>query len=162
MAVIYISVGSNIDRKKNLRAALAALRARFDHVRTSPVYESVAVGFDGKNFYNLVVEAHTDLTPDQVVQTLRATEDAQLRDRTQPKFSPRTLDLDLLLYDDLVVQQPEFQLPRDEIVKYAFVLAPLADLVPQVLHPTLKQTFAELWQQFERGDQELWQVELAL
>lgn len=162
MATVFISAGSNIDREQHLRQALLTLRSKFNGVRVSPVYESVAVGFTGAPFLNCVIEAQTDLSPEQVVALLHTIENAQQRDRSLPKFSPRTLDLDLLLYDDLVIHHPQFHLPRDEIVKYAFVLAPLADLTPHRLHPMLQRSYADLWQQLSKEGQELWKVEVNL
>lgn len=160
MARVYISVGSNIDRERHVAAALAELRAEFGEIECSTVYESEAVGFDGDNFYNLVVAFATDRGVQAVAAALRGIEDRHGRDRSGPRFSSRTLDLDLLLYDDLVTGEAGLELPRREILKNAFVLLPLAELAPDTPHPTEGRTFGELWAGFDRTKQALWPVRL--
>ncbi len=149
MAEIFISLGSNIDRDHHLRHAARALRAAVGEIDLSPVYESDAVGFDGPPFYNAVAWAATGLVLDDVLASLRAIEDAQGRVRHAGGFHSRTLDLDLLLYDDLVLETPTVALPRDEILRYAFVLAPLADLAGERRHPVSGTTYAALWAGFD-------------
>lgn len=160
MHQVYISIGSNIEPLKHVRNGVQALREAYGELRISPVYESAAVGFVGENFYNLVVGLQTQESVLQVNQTLAQIEADNLRQRHSEKFSSRTLDLDLLLYDDLILQQGKLKLPREEILRYAFVLRPLADLIPQQKHPVTQQTYATLWQAFEVGEQVLWQVEV--
>ena len=99
MSRIYISIGSNIEAERHLRLAIAELRKHYEDLRLSSVYESEAVGFDGDNFLNMVVGLDTDEEVHTVVQTLREIEDRHGRIRSGPRFSARTLDLDLLLYD---------------------------------------------------------------
>jgi 2-amino-4-hydroxy-6-hydroxymethyldihydropteridine diphosphokinase len=111
----------------------------------SPVYETDAVGFDGDAFYNLVVGIETDQTVAEIRQTLRAIEDARGRLRESEKFAPRTLDLDLLTWGDAVGVVDGYELPRDEILKYAFVLAPLADVAPNERHPVDGRSYRQLW-----------------
>lgn len=158
MAKIFISVGSNIEREKNLRAAVARMQVRFGELRMSPVYESVAVGFVGDNFYNLVVGAETPLPVREVVDELHRIEAHQGRARQSDRNMARTLDLDLLTYDDAVLREDEVRVPRDEIEKYAFVLRPLADIAPHERHPLLQCTYAELWKEFRATGQRLWPV----
>jgi 2-amino-4-hydroxy-6-hydroxymethyldihydropteridine diphosphokinase len=147
MARAYLSLGSNLEPEQHLRAALAALRARFGAVSVSPVYRCPAVGFDGPDFLNLAATIDTDLDPHALNAWLHALEDAQGRRRDVPRFSSRTLDIDIVLYGDLVLRGPgNLEIPRKEL-KYAFVLKPLADLAPALRHPTLGRTLAELWQQ---------------
>ncbi|MBI3771884.1 MAG: 2-amino-4-hydroxy-6-hydroxymethyldihydropteridine diphosphokinase [Gammaproteobacteria bacterium] len=160
MAHIYISIGSNIDPARHVRAAVAALREQFTDVTLSSVYESKAVGFDGDNFYNLVTAAKTGQAVHEVARILRQIEDRFGHDRRGPRFSSRTVDLDLLLYDDRVLNEVGLVLPREEIVKNAFVLQPLAEIAPQVVHPLLKKNYAELWCEFDKSKQSLWPVEL--
>ncbi len=146
MATAWLSLGSNQQPEANLRAAAAALRARFGAVRFSPVYRTRAVGFDGPDFLNAAAELTTDMAPQALDAWLHALEDAQGRRRDVPRFSSRTLDIDLLLYDDQVLAGPgNLQLPRPELAEQAFVLRPMLDLAPMLCHPLLGRTLAELW-----------------
>lgn len=160
MTTIYVSIGSNIDRESNIRGGVAALRERFGELRLSTVYESEAVGFAGDPFYNLVASFETDARPDEVVAALRAIEDRFGRVRTGPRFSSRTLDIDLLLYGDAVFEQPVV-IPRQEITRNAFVLRPLAELAPDRVHPQTGKTYARMWQEFDQAAQPLWPVAFA-
>ena len=160
MARVYVSIGSNIEREQNIRAGLTDLERRFGALTLSTVYESEAVGFSGDNFYNLVAAFDTELTPQQVAAELRAIEEDHGRVRNGPRFSSRTLDIDLLLYDAVVLQEGKLELPRDEITKNAFVLLPLAELAPDLEHPVLHQRYAELWASFDQASQPLWPVQL--
>jgi 2-amino-4-hydroxy-6-hydroxymethyldihydropteridine diphosphokinase len=159
MHTIYISVGSNIDPRKYVAAALADLRACFSEVQQSSLYESQAVGFDGDNFLNLVVRAKTDMPIRQVVDCLHVIEARHGRDRHGPKFSSRTLDLDLLLYDDVICKTDGIHVPREEILYNAFVLYPLAEIAPELMHPTEQQSMAQLWQLFDKEKQRIWKVQ---
>lgn len=159
--MIVISVGSNIQPESHVRSALGSLRHSFGDLQVSRVYESRAVGFEGANFLNLVVCAQTDEAPEAVASRLRRIESEHRRDRSGPRFGPRTLDLDLLLYDDLVREGPGIRLPRAEITEQAFVLAPLADVLPNARHPVLGETYAQLWAKFDQRSQELWPIPFA-
>ncbi len=159
MHTIYISIGSNIDPRTHVDLALADLRECFSDLRQSSLYESQAVGFDGDNFLNLVVSAQTDKTIHQVSDCLHEIEARHGRDRHGPKFSSRTIDLDLLLYDDEICQRDGIHVPREEILFNAFVLFPLAEIAPDLMHPTEHQNMAQLWQQFDKGKQKIWKVE---
>ena len=155
MARIYISLGSNIDREANTRAGVHALQQAFGELELSSVYESEAVGFEGDVFYNMVIACDA---PDDVRSTnkkLAEIEDRYGRDRSGPKFSSRTLDLDMLLFDDLVINEKGLSLPRDEILKNAFVLWPLAEIAPALKHPQVNKTYAELWEVFDRSKETL-------
>lgn len=143
---VYIGVGSNVDPRHHIRQALEVMRIAFGKIEQSPVYQSASVGFDGDDFLNLVVKFETSLDVVAVVGQLRMIEDAQGRDRTQPRFSKRPIDLDILLYDDMQINESGIQIPRDEILESAFVLKPLSDLSPYLLHPSQKQSYLELWQ----------------
>lgn len=159
MARIYISLGSNIDREANTRAGVAALQSVFGELQLSSVYESEAVGFKGDAFYNMVIACDS---PDDVHTTnarLAAIEDEHGRDRSGPRFSSRTLDLDLLLYDDLVLEEKGLSLPRDEILKNAFVLWPLAEIAPALVHPQAGKSYAELWASFDKSKETLQPIE---
>lgn len=158
MPRVYLSLGSNIDPPRHLRAAIHDLSQRFGELSLSTVYESEAVGFDGDNFYNLVAAFDSTEPVEEIAAVLREIEDRHGRDRSQPRFSARTLDVDLLLYGDAILHQNGLSLPRDEITKNAFVLWPLAEIAPQLQHPVLHQTMASLWQSFDRNKQQLWPV----
>lgn len=158
MARIYISLGSNINKAHHVRQGIAAMREFIDDFSVSDVFESESVGFDGSNFYNLVCGGNTQLSVDEVCTRLRQIEVDNGRDRSAKKFSSRTLDLDLLVYDDLVVEQPA-QLPRNEIDKNAFVLWPLAQIAPEFIHPVLNLSFLSLWDNYDKSQQSLWAVE---
>ena len=161
VARVYVSVGTNIERDRHVRAALDALDARYGVVQRSAVYETTAVGFEGDDFYNLVVGFDTDEAPAEVAAQLRAIEDANGRVREGARFSARTLDLDLLLYDALVLDQGRLQLPRAEITKYAFVLRPLAEIAGERRHPLNGKSFAELWAEFPKSDAAIRPVQLS-
>jgi 2-amino-4-hydroxy-6-hydroxymethyldihydropteridine diphosphokinase len=161
MSRAYLSLGSNLEPEKHLRAALAELRARFGAIVVSPVYRCKAVGFDGPDFLNLAVAIDTDLSPQALNDWLHALEDRHGRRRDVPRFSSRTLDIDIVLYDDLVMTgEGHLELPRPEL-KHAFVLKPLVDIAPQAVHPLSRKAVAQLWA--EHGpvaDESMRQVEL--
>jgi 2-amino-4-hydroxy-6-hydroxymethyldihydropteridine diphosphokinase len=162
VARVYVSIGSNIERATNVRAAVAALRRHFGLLQISRVYENRPIGFEGENFYNLVTGFDTDEPPERVAAILHGIEQAQGRVRGPVKFAPRTLDLDLLLYGDLVRDDETLRLPRDEIREYACVLGPLAELAPDARHPETGETFAQMWGRFPQSRQPLVPVEIEL
>ncbi len=147
MPDVYVSVGSNINPASNIQSAIAALRAAYGELIISPIYENEPVGFKGDNFYNLVIAFNTEDSVQIVARTLREIETAHGRTRQESKFSARTLDLDLLLFGDLVEQGDDYHVPRDEITRYAFVLTPLADIAPGILHPQLGQRIDSILKQ---------------
>jgi 2-amino-4-hydroxy-6-hydroxymethyldihydropteridine diphosphokinase len=155
---IWLSLGSNQAREASLRGAVRMLREAFGPLVLSAVYESDAVGFVGDPFLNLVAGAETDWPVEAVRERLRAIEDAHGRVRGGDKFCPRTLDIDLLTYGDLV--RPDADLPRGEILRHAFVLGPLAEVAPDERHPVLDRRYADLWAELDRAAQPMRQVEL--
>jgi 2-amino-4-hydroxy-6-hydroxymethyldihydropteridine diphosphokinase len=158
MAQVYVSIGSNIEREKNIRAGVQELREQFGDIVLSPVYESISVGFEGDNFYNLAAGFSTDLSVDKLNKALGAIEDRHGRDRSGPRFSSRTLDIDLLLYDD-VISDAGCVLPRPEIYKNAFVLKPLADIAGDIIDPLKTHNYHVIWETFSKtNDQELWEI----
>lgn len=158
MPQVYLSIGSNIERDRYIRAALIELEARYGQLKVSSVYESEAVGFEGDDFYNLVVAFNTEQTVHELADELRKIELRNGRSRNDVRFVSRTLDIDLLLYGDEVIDEDKLQLPRDEITRYAFVLQPLAEIAPDAMHPTLEKSYQSLWQAFDSGSQSLWVV----
>ena len=159
MTAIYLSLGSNVDRHHHITAALDALALLLGELCISSVYESKSVGFDGSNFFNLVVSAETNLSIADLSERLKKIEDDNGRKRNGPKFSPRTLDIDVLTYGDFVGTEAGVELPRAEITKNAFVLWPLAEIAPQVRHPLLKKTYEDLWSAYDKSSQHLWPIE---
>ncbi|MBD3645599.1 2-amino-4-hydroxy-6-hydroxymethyldihydropteridine diphosphokinase [Alcanivorax sp.] len=158
-ARVYLSLGSNIDRAHNIRSGLQALAAAFGELAVSPVYESEAVGFSGDAFYNLVVGIDTTLSVGELAAALRDIEKDHGRVRGEKKFSSRTLDIDILTYDDLTGEIDGVQLPRDEILKHAFVLKPLVDLAPDAIHPEIDKPYRQLLEESDFAGQALWVVE---
>jgi 2-amino-4-hydroxy-6-hydroxymethyldihydropteridine diphosphokinase len=145
-ARVYVSLGSNVDREARIRLAVAALREQFGEIELSPVYDSAAVGFDGSNFLNLVAGLNTSLEVEAVAAIFHAIEDQLGRDRSLPKFASRPIDLDILTYDDLILDVPGIRIPRPEILENAFVLKPLQDIAAQQIHPETGESYAKLWQ----------------
>ncbi|MCR6652593.1 MAG: 2-amino-4-hydroxy-6-hydroxymethyldihydropteridine diphosphokinase [Cellvibrionaceae bacterium] len=156
---VFLGLGSNQKPEFHIARALDALSESFGDLNISPVYESAAVGFSGANFLNLVVEIETSLAVKDLLQTLRAIENDNGRDRSAPRFSGRTLDIDILLYGDAVGEVDGVTLPRAEILTNAFVLQPLADLAPDLSHPQKKQSMSALWRDYDKNHQRLWRVE---
>jgi 2-amino-4-hydroxy-6-hydroxymethyldihydropteridine diphosphokinase len=152
MARLYISLGSNVDRQHHVKSGLNALEQLFGSLTLSSLFASKAVGFDGAEFYNMVIGATTELNITQVATALRDIEFANGRQLDAKKYSPRTLDLDLLLFDDLILEHPA-QIPRAEITENAFVLWPLAEVAPELQHPILKQSYQQLWQTYDKKQQ---------
>jgi len=146
---VFISVGTNIEREANLRSAVAALKARFGELEMSRVYESSAQGFDGEPFYNLVVSLYCDATAEAIAAALKQIERVHGRQPGEPKFAPRALDLDLLTYGDAALNLAGLRLPREDILRYAFVLRPLAELAPDARHPCLGKSYRTLWLAFD-------------
>lgn len=157
MAWVYVSIGSNIDRRKNIAAALDMLASEYGELEQSSVYESDAVGFDSAAFYNLVVGFRTGETPRDVQEKLHQIEEHCGRQRTT-ELAARTLDLDLLLYDDQVISEGKLVLPRADITRYAFVLGPLAEIAGTRRHPVSGERYADMWAAFDHAQQPLQRV----
>jgi 2-amino-4-hydroxy-6-hydroxymethyldihydropteridine diphosphokinase len=161
MARVYVGVGSNIDKRFHIIKVLDELKLEFGHVDVSPVYQTAATGFEGEDFYNCVVGFETNLTPTGMFHRLREIEASHLRIRmSQNQFISRTLDLDQLLYADQIVSEPHVQLPSPDIAKYAFVLKPLFDIAPDLIHPQLGLSIKQIWQDFDKTQLNLATVEI--
>ena len=151
MAKIHINIGSNQDREVNIVGAIDFLKLNFSDIKISDIFESPSAEFDGDDFYNVGVNATTQLCIEDVNAVLKSIEKTFGRDRSQPKFSSRIIDLDLVIYDDIIA--PEQNLPRDDIMIYSFVLAPLAQLSGNDIHPIERKTYQQLWQAFQTKNQ---------
>lgn len=147
MPRVYLGIGSNIERERNIRAAVRALKAAYPDMATSPVYESKAEGFDGADFYNLAATFETDEPLERLIERLTLIESAQGRVRTGRRFDSRTLDIDVLLYGDLVRHDGRIDLPRRDILEYAHVLGPLLALAPKLQHPETGEPLARRWRE---------------
>lgn len=155
MARVYLSLGSNLEPQRYLRAAIAELREKFGDITVSPAYRSQSVGFDGADFINLAVGLDTTLSPDALNEWLHALEDRHGRRRDVPRYADRTLDVDIVLYETLVTcGAGNLQIPRKEL-QHAFVLCPMADIAPDLRHPLTGQSMAELWAAFPGGREPL-------
>ena len=161
MAVLVtISLGSNINPETHIRQAIAELRQQFGELTISPVYQTAAVGFDGEDFLNLVVSFISSAAVEDIAVELKSIEDRIGRDRSQPKFSARSIDLDLLTYDNLIRDEAGVQVPRHEILQNAFVLKPLSDICGTDLHPELNKTYSQLWQEMEKEADRIGQIDM--
>ena len=158
MPAVYVAAGSNVAPERNLERAVEELEREFPGTRFSPWYRNRAVGFTGDDFINLVAGFDTTLPVHAVLARLHAIESRCGRPRDAPRWAPRTMDLDVLLYGDLVCDEPGLKLPRPDLLKRAYVLGPLAQLAPGVLHPTAGATIGELWQCFDQSAHPLEQV----
>lgn len=157
MSKVWLGIGSNREREHYISAGIAALHNQFASATkplyVSRVFESDAVGFSGNRFLNLVACVDTSLSLSEVSAICKQIERDHGHNTDAARYSPRTLDIDLLMYDDKICENP-VQLPRREILENAFVLWPLAELAPQLKHPVSGKTFAYHWQQY-RGQQVL-------
>lgn len=150
MTHCYLSIGSNIEREASIASGIKALEHHFGRLILSSVYESAPVGFQGDAFYNLVAGFDTDLEIKTFAKTLRVIEIANGRPPDSKKFSSRKLDLDLILYGNAVIDDDSLQIPRSDIERYAFVLEPLAEIAPTLIHPVLQLSIADLWQRMSK------------
>ena len=149
MVEVYVGIGSNVDREKNIRGGLQALARRFGKLSLSPVYQCRAYGFHGDDFYNFCASFTTFKEIEQVLAEIKQIEYNFGRRCGEEKFSPRTLDVDLLLYGDVVNET--YDIPRDDVSSYAFVIKPMSDMAPNLVHPKTGQTMKTIWDEF-KGD----------
>jgi 2-amino-4-hydroxy-6-hydroxymethyldihydropteridine diphosphokinase len=158
MALVYLSLGSNIQRNLHISAALDSLAENFGELVISSVYESESVGFEGDSFYNLVVGIESDIPAGHISRVLKQIEDKNGRDRNAPRFGPRSLDIDILTVGDIAGEIDGIALPRDEVLKNAFVLWPLAEVAPAAIHPVTGLSYGQHWQDYHKEKQKLWPV----
>ena len=149
---VVVSLGSNIDRRKNIRFALEQLNNRFEDLEISRVFETRSVGFEGPDFYNLVAGFTSGLEFGVVRTELKEIERQAGREVAEKSYGSRVLDIDILLFGEEVLK-PDYNVPRDEIDNFAYVLKPLSDLYPDMVHPVTGQCFAQMWASFDGEDQ---------
>jgi 2-amino-4-hydroxy-6-hydroxymethyldihydropteridine diphosphokinase len=159
MAHVYVSFGSNIHPEENIRSGILALRALYPDLKVSSVYKSKAIGFDGDDFYNLVAGFESGSDVYSIIDQMKEIEARHNRTRKNHRFTSRTLDIDLLLFDNIVISARDITIPRDEITRYAFVLCPLAEVAGHERHPVTGITYADLWKMFDDHSQQLHRVE---
>jgi len=150
MATVYLALGTNLgNRADNLHRALDALRRTFTVEAVSPWYETEpAYVLDQPRFYNLVCRATTTLKPLDVLRALKQME-SDLGRLVAVRYGPRVIDLDLLFYDDVILDRPEITVPHPRLPERAFVLVPLADIAPKLMHPKLGLTVSDLRDRLE-------------
>ena len=158
MPQVYVAAGSNVAPAEHMALAACELKRAFADVRFSPWYQNRPAGFEGSDFINLVAAFSTELSVDELLVMLRAIEGACGRPREAPRWAPRTMDLDVLLYGDLVCRRPDLTLPRPDLLVRAYMLGPLADLAPDLKHPGTGETIRELWRKFDKSSHPLTRV----
>jgi 2-amino-4-hydroxy-6-hydroxymethyldihydropteridine diphosphokinase len=146
---VLVAAGSNVDPLENLRRALELLDRHFAPLTVSRAYANAAVGFDGADFINLVVGFQTGRTVHQVIERLHEAETACGRERLAPKWAPRTMDLDILLFGDTVCAEPGLTLPRPDLLRRPYMLGPAAEIAPETVHPVARRTLRELWRDMQ-------------
>lgn len=159
---VYIAAGSNVRPAERLLLAAHELRQRFPDVRFSSCYRNAAFGFEGEDFINAVAGFDTPLPVEAVIAQLHEVEAVCGRGRGDPKWAPRAMDLDLLLYGELVVDTPGYRLPRPDLLRRAYMLGPMAQLAPQLRHPLAGRSIGELWQAFGQSGHPLERLALDL
>jgi 2-amino-4-hydroxy-6-hydroxymethyldihydropteridine diphosphokinase len=159
---VFVAIGSNVDAAERMRQAARAIRQRFADARFSRCYRNPAFGFDGPDFYNAVTGFTTTLPIEALLPSLHDIEALCGRTRADPKWGPRKMDLDLLLYGDLVGAGNGYTLPRRDLLRRVYMLGPLADLAPDWLYPPSGPTIAELWQRFPQSEHVLTPLQLDL
>jgi 2-amino-4-hydroxy-6-hydroxymethyldihydropteridine diphosphokinase len=157
---VFVAAGSNIEPEKNLARACAQIAHAWPDAIFSRAYRNVAVGFEGPDFINLVTGFQAAQPLHSVIEKLRAIETNCGRPRYAPKWASRTMDLDVLLYGDLVEQTADYTLPRPDLLKRPYMLGPLAEIAPDVVHPVAHQSIAHLWAAFDRDGHTMTEVEI--
>ena len=160
MTQVLVAAGSNIEPVANLRRALDLLARQYPRLQCSRAYRNAAVGFEGEDFVNLVAGFDTDDDVQSVLARLHEAEAACGRARDAPKWAPRSMDLDILLFGDRVCDEPGLVLPRPDLARRAYMLGPMAELAPDFVHPTVGSTLRELWSAFDREAHPMQPVQL--
>jgi 2-amino-4-hydroxy-6-hydroxymethyldihydropteridine diphosphokinase len=149
MAAVYVAAGSNVEPLKNIEKAVAELARVLGPLTVSPWYQNQAVGFAGDDFINLVFGFDTQRDVHETQRQLREVETLCGRPRDAPKWAARSMDLDILLYGELLLDEPQLKLPRPDLLVRPYMLGPLADIAPDLRHPTAGLSIAQLWARFD-------------
>ena len=157
---IFLSLGSNIDPEENLKYACRELKKTFGNIQISSVYKNKPIGFESNDFLNMVVKVKSTFNPNEMLDLLRSLEIATGREVGTGAFDSRALDIDMILFGDLVHPDKPFKIPRNDIELYSFVLCPLAEIEPDGIHPVIGKTFKDLWEDFDQEEHLLEKVSL--
>ena len=160
-ATVYLGLGSNVDPDTNLRMAVRELSERYGELLVSEVYRSAAVGFDGDDFLNLVVSMQSENSAKSICETIELIHNLSGRQRSK-QWEARPLDIDLLLYNDEIIDEPPVRVPRSDVLEYSFVLRPLAEIAPDLRHPVTGRTMLEHWQEFDAASHPMERVDVSL
>jgi len=158
MAIVFLGLGSNESPEENLRLAVSELRSRYGELTLSAVYKSAAVGFDGADFLNLVLRLQTEDSPLAICSEIERIHELAGRVRDRGKWESRPLDIDLLLYGELIMDERPVHVPREDVLQYTFVLRPLAEIAPDQTHPVTGKTYFDHWQAFDESKHPLEQI----
>lgn len=162
MARVYLGLGSNLRAEDNLKLGVRELRSRYGSVDLSAVYRSAAVGFDGEDFLNLVAGLDAEVSPEDIHAQIEIIHDLAGRERGAGRYISRPLDIDLLMYEDQIIETSRFRVPRSDVLEYSFVLRPLSELAPDVVHPETGKTVGEHWAEFDPASHPLEPVSVIL
>jgi len=160
MTQVFVDIGSNINRDENICACITQLREDFPEIVFSKPYESFSEGFEGDDFINIAAGFDTGLGFNELLSYFKAIEVKQKRTRDGAKFGSRTLDVDILLFGDEILK-PDRDVPRAEILKYPFVLFPLAEIAAEAIHPEFDKTIAELVAETQLNRKSIWRATLS-
>jgi len=159
---VFVAAGSNVEPERHLARACADIAHTWPDAHFSRAYRNVAVGFEGPDFINLVVGFSAAQPLAYVIERLRGIETNRGRPRYAPKWASRTMDLDVLLFGDLVEKTADYTLPRPDLLKRPYMLGPLAEIAPDVVHPLAGKTIGELWAAFDRDGHAMNAVKIEL
>jgi 2-amino-4-hydroxy-6-hydroxymethyldihydropteridine diphosphokinase len=157
---VFVAAGSNVDPEKNLARACGEIKHSWPDARFSRAYRNAAVGFEGPDFINLVMGFTTAQPLASVIARLHQIETQCGRPRYAPKWASRTMDLDVLMFNDLVEKTAEYTIPRPDLLKRPYMLGPMAEIAAEVVHPTAGKTIGELWREFDRDGHTMTAVEI--
>ena len=161
-ATIYLGLGSNVDPEANLRLAVRELTLRYGDLVISDVYQSAAFGFEGDDFLNLVVSMQSECSALSICDEIELIHNLAGRERSSNKWEARPLDIDLLLYNDEIIDEPPVRVPRKDVLEYSFVLRPLAEIAPDLQHPVTGRSMLEHWQEFDAASHPITRVDVSL